>query len=103
MAEWLKAHAWKACIGESLSRVRIPVSPPFLLLHTLTRLRFHLRFHFFALTVKTSSKSFLNAVPCACADIGLPSFKNVVMLPLARVAAGCSVLMVGSSKSASSY
>ena len=31
MAEWLKAHAWKACIGETLSRVRIPVSPPFLL------------------------------------------------------------------------
>ena len=29
MAEWLKAHAWKACIGETLSRVRIPVSPPF--------------------------------------------------------------------------
>jgi hypothetical protein len=28
MAEWLKAHAWKACIGETLSRVRIPVSPP---------------------------------------------------------------------------
>jgi hypothetical protein len=29
MAEWLKAHAWKACIRESVSRVRIPVSPPF--------------------------------------------------------------------------
>ena len=28
VAEWLKAHAWKACIGESLSRVRIPLSPP---------------------------------------------------------------------------
>src|SRR5204862_109239 len=27
MAEWLKAHAWKACIGETLSRVRIPLSP----------------------------------------------------------------------------
>src|SRR6185312_2630079 len=29
MAERLKAHAWKACIGETLSRVRIPLSPPF--------------------------------------------------------------------------
>src|SRR5215469_4993843 len=29
MAEWLKAHAWKACIRETVSRVRIPVSPPF--------------------------------------------------------------------------
>src|ERR1051325_5106512 len=29
MAEWLKAHAWKACLGETLTRVRIPVSPPF--------------------------------------------------------------------------
>jgi hypothetical protein len=29
MAEWLKAHAWKACLGETLTRVRIPVSPPY--------------------------------------------------------------------------
>ena len=28
MAERLKAHAWNACIGESLSWVRIPLSPP---------------------------------------------------------------------------
>ncbi len=28
MAEGLKAHAWKACIGETLSWVRIPFSPP---------------------------------------------------------------------------
>ena len=28
MAEWLKAHAWKACKGETLSWVRIPFSPP---------------------------------------------------------------------------
>ena len=28
VAEWLKAHAWKVCIGLSLSRVRIPPSPP---------------------------------------------------------------------------
>ena len=28
MAEWLKAHAWKACLGETLTRVRIPLSPP---------------------------------------------------------------------------
>ena len=30
MAEWLKAHAWKACLGETLTWVRIPLSPPFL-------------------------------------------------------------------------
>src|SRR5579864_784648 len=30
MAEWLKAHAWKACLGETLTRVRIPLSPPYL-------------------------------------------------------------------------
>ena len=29
MAEWFKAHAWKACLGETLSWVRIPLSPPF--------------------------------------------------------------------------
>ena len=28
MAERFKAHAWKACIGETLSWVRIPFSPP---------------------------------------------------------------------------
>ena len=28
MAEWLKAHAWKACKRVTVSRVRIPFSPP---------------------------------------------------------------------------
>ena len=28
VAEWLKAHAWKACKGAILSWVRIPFSPP---------------------------------------------------------------------------
>ncbi len=28
VAEWLKAHAWKVCIGATLSRVRISPSPP---------------------------------------------------------------------------
>jgi len=28
MSEWLKEHAWKACVGEILPRVRIPLSPP---------------------------------------------------------------------------
>jgi hypothetical protein len=27
MAEWFKAHAWKACEGLRLPRVRIPLSP----------------------------------------------------------------------------
>ena len=27
VAEWLKAHAWKACLLERVTRVRIPVSP----------------------------------------------------------------------------
>jgi hypothetical protein len=26
--EWFKSHAWKACLGENLTRVRIPPSPP---------------------------------------------------------------------------
>ena len=30
MAEWLKAHAWKACKQETVSGVRIPSSPHFL-------------------------------------------------------------------------
>ena len=28
VAEWLKAHAWNACMGATPSRVRIPLSPP---------------------------------------------------------------------------
>ena len=28
MAERSKAHAWKACMREIVSRVRIPLSPP---------------------------------------------------------------------------
>ena len=31
VAEWSKAHAWKVCRRETVSRVRIPVSPPYLL------------------------------------------------------------------------
>ena len=31
MAEWLKAPAWKACILLKVSRVRIPFSPPILI------------------------------------------------------------------------
>src|SRR6187401_1382038 len=28
MSEWLKEHAWKACVRETVPRVRIPFSPP---------------------------------------------------------------------------
>ena len=28
VSEWLKEHAWKACIRLRVSRVRIPLSPP---------------------------------------------------------------------------
>src|SRR5260370_14441003 len=28
VAEWLKAHAWKACLRETLTWVRIPPPPP---------------------------------------------------------------------------
>jgi hypothetical protein len=30
MAEWLKAHAWKACVRETVPWVRIPLSPPYI-------------------------------------------------------------------------
>jgi hypothetical protein len=30
MAEWFKAHAWNACVRESVPRVRIPLLPPVL-------------------------------------------------------------------------
>src|SRR5579859_5270076 len=37
VAEWLKAHAWKACIRETVSWVRIPLPPPALLRILLSR------------------------------------------------------------------
>jgi hypothetical protein len=27
MAEWFKAQTWKVCLGETSTRVRIPLSP----------------------------------------------------------------------------
>src|SRR6056297_1013521 len=30
MSEWFKEHAWKACVGETLPWVRIPLCPPFI-------------------------------------------------------------------------
>ena len=35
VAEWLKAHAWKACRRVTVSRVRIPLSPPFVRINLL--------------------------------------------------------------------
>lgn len=43
MTEWLKVHAWKACVRETVPRVRIPLSPP---LKNLPRKRFF--YYFFA-------------------------------------------------------
>src|SRR3954463_10806375 len=34
MAEWLKAHAWKACVRETVPWVRIPLSPPYYIVLT---------------------------------------------------------------------
>jgi hypothetical protein len=36
MAEWLKAHAWKACVRETVPWVRIPLSPPVLWFHQMS-------------------------------------------------------------------
>lgn len=40
MSEWLKEHAWKACMCESASGVRIPLSPPFSCLLTFANVLF---------------------------------------------------------------
>ena len=36
VAAWLKAHAWKVCLRETVTRVRIPLSPPFLAIRTFS-------------------------------------------------------------------
>jgi hypothetical protein len=40
VAEWLKAHAWKVCLRETVTRVRIPLSPPDYLIKYLILQRF---------------------------------------------------------------
>ena len=38
VAEWLKAHAWKACLRETVTWVRIPLPPPLSMgTHSLAR------------------------------------------------------------------
>ena len=39
VAEWLKAHAWKVCLRETVTRVRIPLSPPIFIEITRTACR----------------------------------------------------------------
>src|SRR3979490_2270580 len=39
MAEWLKAHAWKACVRETVPWVRIPLPPPAALTSIFSRTR----------------------------------------------------------------
>src|SRR6185436_14379587 len=39
MSEWFKEHAWKACVRETVPRVRIPFSPPAFAGLTSSRLR----------------------------------------------------------------
>ena len=41
MSEWSIEHAWKACVGETLPRVRIPLSPPIKLFYDFTIPRLH--------------------------------------------------------------
>ena len=43
VAEWLKAHAWKACKGVILSWVRIPFSPPYLQKYKFFKIYIHIR------------------------------------------------------------
>ncbi len=46
VSEWLKEHAWKVCIRETVSRVRIPLSPPAPAKFGRTRLAFFVRYLF---------------------------------------------------------
>jgi hypothetical protein len=63
VSEWLKEHAWKACVGVTLPRVRIPPSPP----------QFHPAFHQKALPLFTDGGSIiLNA--STAASTGAPAF-----------------------------
>mgnify|MGYP001249600895 CR=1 FL=1 len=59
MAEWLKAHAWKACKGETLSWVRIPFSPPYKF-HKIIKIRFILNFYGIGFTISKKIVQWIN-------------------------------------------
>jgi hypothetical protein len=50
MAEWLKAHAWNACMVLQPSWVRIPLSPP------LLKFKFRIQGEFFVLELKETAR-----------------------------------------------
>jgi hypothetical protein len=82
VAEWSKAHAWKVCRRETVSRVRIPVSPPLALEKRFFRTVFGRSFPFYSKVMRegqftgpgaTRVKSILYkpifSGPVACADL----------------------------------
>ncbi len=103
MAEWLKAHAWRACVAEMLPRVRIPASPPNCAFvrngrvasgtlrvlfiswrsngtHELTPPRHHLRIRFGDRPTKTISFHFFcSAPPQTPPPIGEKKDKEIVL------------------------
>jgi hypothetical protein len=56
MAEWLKAHAWKACIRETVSWVRIPLPPP-------VKLKLRINFQSLALYPQRKTHTALSPLP----------------------------------------
>ena|GEM_PF-3492141 len=66
MAEWLKAHAWKACLGETLTWVRIPLSPPYFQLLSACRNQFAITLRLSAISATfepASAISFVTTSP----------------------------------------
>ena len=74
MAEWLKAHAWKACKRATVSRVRIPLSPPF--------------FNNLAKSPHPNAQFGQGEVICACLNVARGTIE-------AAIAAGPSVSVIG--------
>ena len=75
MAEWLKAHAWKACVLERVPRVRIPVSPPY--------------FQSLRLEIKPSTLSFIIGLHSDHYAVGLDASPGASRGPEAFMAPKC--------------
>lgn len=59
MSEWLKEHAWKACMWETASRVQIPFSPPLIPsnnIYFVKKYKFNLYLSLVFISVKTQFK-----------------------------------------------
>src|SRR5271166_2850673 len=86
MAEWLKAHAWKACMRETVSWVRIPLPPPrtkylrYMLFLSFEECEFLRTFRDFAAHLTTPPSAQRRICPTSKASVGGESHFQILVV-----------------------